>query len=245
MYATYSEGFRPGGINRNNSVPPYKPDYLKNYEIGWKTTWGGNTFRFNGAIFHEDWNDIQYSFLPPSGSGLTVIRNAGSATIDGIESDLTWAPTQGLTISGGFSYLDAKLSSNYVPDPEAPPEAFKGDRLPVTPEFKANLTGRYEFPIGNLDGFAQAAVVYNGDTYSDLTRADRAAFGKNPAYTIADVSGGVTMGKMTLQLYINNVFDELARTSAFSGCATSVCGVQPYYVPNRPRTIGLKFSQEF
>jgi outer membrane receptor protein involved in Fe transport len=58
MYVTYSEGFRPGGINRNNTVPPYKPDYLKNYELGWKTTWLDNTLRFNGAIFHEDWTDI-------------------------------------------------------------------------------------------------------------------------------------------------------------------------------------------
>ena len=206
--------------------------------------------RFNGAIFHEDWDDFQYSFLPPGGSGLTVIRNAGAATIDGIEADLTWAATDGLMISGGFSWLDAKLSEDYVPGladdpPDSTPEALKGDRLPVTPEFKANLTGRYEFPVGGMDGHFQVAVVYNGDTYSDLTRADRAVFGKNPSYTIADMSGGVKWDAFAVELYVSNMFDEIARTSAFAGCATSVCGVQPYYVPSRPRTIGLRFSQEF
>ena len=39
VYVTYSEGFRPGGINRNNTVAPYKSDFLTNYELGWKTTW--------------------------------------------------------------------------------------------------------------------------------------------------------------------------------------------------------------
>jgi outer membrane receptor protein involved in Fe transport len=174
-----------------------------------------------------------------------VIRNAGSATIDGLEADLTWRATEGLTVSGGFSWLDAKLSENYVPDPDAPPEAFKGDRLPVTPEFKANLTGRYEFPVGTMNGYFQAAAVYNGDTYSDLTRFDRATFGKNPSYTLVDLSGGVNWGNFSVDLYINNAFDELSRTAAFAGCVTDQCGVQPYYVTNQPRTIGLKFSQQF
>src|SRR5947207_5829015 len=34
-----SKGFRPGGVNRTAQpgVPPYAADFLKNYEIGWKT----------------------------------------------------------------------------------------------------------------------------------------------------------------------------------------------------------------
>ena len=37
LYATYSEGFRPGGVNRT-AVPgfgKYAPDYVDNYEFGW------------------------------------------------------------------------------------------------------------------------------------------------------------------------------------------------------------------
>lgn len=50
VYLTWSEGFRPGGINRRGSLPPYLSDYLTNYELGWKTSWAGNRLRFNGAI---------------------------------------------------------------------------------------------------------------------------------------------------------------------------------------------------
>ena len=38
VYGTVSRGFRPGGINRKNDVPPYAADFLTNYELGAKTT---------------------------------------------------------------------------------------------------------------------------------------------------------------------------------------------------------------
>ena len=62
-YFTYAEGFRPGGINRNGSVPPYKADYLKSFELGWKTTTADQRIRFNGALFIEKWEDFQFSFF--------------------------------------------------------------------------------------------------------------------------------------------------------------------------------------
>jgi iron complex outermembrane receptor protein len=245
MYATYSEGFRPGGVNRNDGSP-YDPDYLNNYEIGWKTMWAGGRIRLNGAIFHEEWDDIQYGFLPPGGVGLTVIRNVGAAEIDGVEVDVGWAPMDGLTLSGGATWLDAKLTKDYFEDPEdEEPLAFEGDRLPVTPEFKANLTGRYEFPIGDWGAHAQAALVYTGDSFADLTRDDRAYTGKQDAFTLVDLSFGMERGGLNLDLFINNVFDELERTTTGVGCAYFACGPNPYYYPSRPRTIGLKLSQEF
>ncbi|RYD42033.1 MAG: TonB-dependent receptor, partial [Sphingomonadales bacterium] len=51
MYATWSRGFRPGGINRRGSLPPYGSDTLDNYELGWKTSFG--PVRFNGAIYQQ------------------------------------------------------------------------------------------------------------------------------------------------------------------------------------------------
>lgn len=63
LYATWSEGYRPGGINRRGTLPPYKSDFLTNYEAGWKTSWGNGSFIFNGAVFREDWKDFQFSYL--------------------------------------------------------------------------------------------------------------------------------------------------------------------------------------
>jgi outer membrane receptor protein involved in Fe transport len=248
VYATYSEGFRPGGVNRNDGST-YDADTLKNYELGWKTTWAGGRVRVNGAIFHEEWDDIQYGFLPPdSGVGLTVIDNVGAAEIDGIELDVGWAPIDSLTLTGGLTWLDAALTKDYISDPEdedGTVDAFKGDQLPVTPEFKANLTGRYTFPLGDFGAHAQAAVVYNGESWADLTQADRDFTGKQPAYTIVDLSFGLQREEYSIDFFLNNAFDERGRTSTGVTCTYEICGVNPYYYPNLPRMFGVKFSQEF
>jgi outer membrane receptor protein involved in Fe transport len=82
IYATFSKGFRPGGVNRNGggTIPPYQPDFLKNYEIGWKTTWFDNRLRFNGAFFREDWSNFQFSYLGPN--SLTIITNGRRGLMD-------------------------------------------------------------------------------------------------------------------------------------------------------------------
>jgi len=265
VYATYSEGFRPGGINRRGTLPPYEADWLTNYELGWKTTWFDNRLRFNGALFSQEWDDFQYSLL--GANGLTEINNAGAAQIDGIEMDVSWAVTDRLGISAGFAWLDSELTENYCgfvnengnPEtrPDCPsvdedgnpttadPEAPKGTPLPVTPELKANATVRYEFPVASFDSYVQGSVIYSDERRTDLRDAENAIIGDMPSYTIADFAAGFGKDDWRLELFVSNVFDELAQVSRFAQCAESVCGSEVYVVPQRPRTIGIKFSQEF
>jgi len=246
MYATYSKGFRPSGINRNGTVPPYDADYLTNYELGWKTLWSDGRVRFNGAVFQEHWTDIQFSFLPPSGSGLSVIRNAGSARIRGIEADIAFAATKSFTITTGLSYIKSELLEDYIEDPDDPLQrADKGDSLPLTPDFKANLTVHYTFPLGGFEGYVNGSAVYQGSSWSDLIRADREAFGKQSGYALANVAGGMERDSYSFELFVNNAFDKRAQLTTFAQCATVACGSQPYVVVNQPRTVGIKFGQKF
>ena len=93
VYATWSRGFRPGGINRRGTLPPYDADFITNYELGFKTDWLNNRLRFNGAIYQLDWTNIQFSFL--GANGLTEIHNAGNARIRGVEFDFFARPAAG------------------------------------------------------------------------------------------------------------------------------------------------------
>jgi iron complex outermembrane receptor protein len=257
IYATFSKGFRPGGVNRNGggTIPPYQPDYLKNYEIGWKTTWFDNRLRFNGAVFREDWSNFQFSYL--GANSLTIVTNAGQARINGLEADLQFAATQNLTLTGGFSWLDAKLTQTFCGDPlvcSAPgfdPSTYEqyatpGTRLPVTPKFKGNITGRYTFPIGSYKGNVQASAVYVGERTSDLRTVAANALGDMPSYAIADVSAGMEVKSFHYEVYLNNAFDKRAVLNRYSECDVLLCGaISQYVVPNQPRTIGVKFGQKF
>src|SRR3990167_4282731 len=161
FYGTWSTGYRPGGINRRGTLPPYGSDFLTNYELGWKTMWFDRSLRWNGAVYLERWDDFQFSIL--GANGLTEIKNAAQARIRGIETDIIWRPTEGLTISGGGAWTEAELTANYcgfttptgTPVTKcATPQAPKGTELPVTPRFKGNLTVRYEFMLGEVDAHA-------------------------------------------------------------------------------------------
>lgn len=266
VYVTWSEGFRPGGVNRAAPIPPYIADYLTNYEVGWKTTWA-NRFRFNGAIFRQDWDDFQFSFLDLN--GLTTIRNAAKARVDGIELDASWVVTDGLTLSAGAMFIDSELLENYCgtvfpdgrpvtdcDDPNAPDgtslQARAGLELPVTPKYKANFTARYEFPVGSFDAHVQGALVRQDSSWSDLRQPDREIVGRQPGYTLVDLSFGVRNDTYSIELFVNNAFDELAEITRTTQCAIltpdrsePLCGAQPYIVPYQPRTFGLKFGQKF
>jgi len=266
VYATYSKGFRPGGINRAGGVttPPYKPDYLSNYELGWKTTWFGNQLRFNGAIFQEDWKDFQFSFLGPN--ALTIIQNAGQARIQGIETDLEYAASHSLTLSGGFTYLDARLKEDYCGEGYCPtPEAPYNSRLPVTPRLKADFTGRYTFDLMGGNGFAEAALAYVGDRLADLRSAEYsskctpstctpasskgnplAILGTEKAYTTINVSAGLEKSGFHYEVYISNLFDVRGQLDRYAECDAVKCGLSAtYIVPSQPRTIGIKFGEKF
>lgn len=252
VYVTWSTGFRPGGLNRRGSLPPYSSDVLTNYEFGWKTTWLDGSLRWNGAVYALQWEDFQFSIL--GSQGLTEIKNAAQAQVLGFETDVVWRPTAGLTLSGGLALTDAELTDNYCgflspsgdPETNCPaPLAPAGTSLPVTPKVKANLIARYEFPLGTFDGHVQGAMVYVGEAWTDLRLFERAIIGKQPDYTTFDFTFGVEQDDWTATLFLNNAFDERGQVYRFAQCAESVCGANTYVVPIRPRTIGVRVGRRF
>jgi iron complex outermembrane recepter protein len=259
VYFTYSEGFRPGGVNRRGTFPPYEADYLNNIEIGWKTTTEDGRLRVNGAVFSQRWDDFQYSFLGEN--GLTNIVNAGNARIKGIEADINWAATDNLLIYGSATLLDATLSEYFCKFVDAdgaqlaPADclngngtagfANRGERLPVTAKFKGNLTGRYSFKLGSFDAFAQGSISYEGNRRSALISSDEEAQGgANDAYSIANISAGIQRDSIAFEVFVSNLFDESAEIARFTQCDPAICS-RPYVITNLPRQIGIKFSQKF
>jgi iron complex outermembrane receptor protein len=114
LYATYSRGFKSGGLNLPAFafVDTVDPEVLDDYEIGWKTQFGN--IRWNGAAFYYDYKDLQISITDQTTGG-TRIKNAAAAKVKGIESDITWAPSSQFEFGLGGSYLDTKYK-NFIGD---------------------------------------------------------------------------------------------------------------------------------
>jgi outer membrane receptor protein involved in Fe transport len=274
FYATWSKGFRPGGINRQPGLAPYNPDFLINYELGWKTSWG--PLRWNGAAYHQRWNKMQFSFLGEN--SLTVVQNGRSANIDGVETDINYQ-RGGLSLTAAAAYTNAKtkgnicnvaadttrncdmlLDDNGTPNDPSDDEfdfitAPNGTRLPVTPKFKITGTARYAWDMGPGKAHAQIGVVHQGSAASALKTADEAVTGRIPGYTLVDLFAGYDWNKYSFEAFVTNVFDKRNQLSRFVVCG--LCGVledvagnptglnQTKIVPGRPRTIGIRIGTKF
>ena len=264
VYATWSRGFRPGGVNRRGSFPPYKADYLTNYEAGAKFSFGRGA-HFNVAGYIEDWNNMQVSLLGEN--GLTVVRNVGKARITGLEADLLLRPMPGMTWSTGVSYNHAVLKEDFCFDELAADcrnagffggldfLAEKGDRLPLTAPWKGSSQLRYEWNLrGDMKANVQGVVTYEGKRSRDLRPSINDIYGNMDSYTEVDLGAGVEKGPWSVDLYVKNLFDVRGRLSKGIQCREEVCGDQDgltagggkiYTVVSRPRTIGLRIGRKF
>jgi len=240
IYATYSEGYRPGGVNRARvpGVPSYEEDFTKNYEFGWKTTWLDSRLRFNGAIYHIAWEDFQYSILDFAVSNLTIINNAGQATVNGFEFDMDYAMTDQFMLSLAASYNDAELDEDLINGTDL--EAAKNSELPFTPKLQFTTIGRYETVIGGLDAYAQVAWSHTADSWSDLRTDARL---DQDSYDLVNLSVGITKNDWAVNLFVRNATDERPEISRVNPGYDST--IDTVTNTTRPRTIGLRVGRKF
>jgi outer membrane receptor protein involved in Fe transport len=267
VYGTYSTGFRPGGNNRRVGLAPYTDDTLSNYELGWKTGWFDHRLRFNGAVFYEKWKDVQLGVTGPN--AITDIWNIGNASVKGVESDIDWLVWDHLDVSASGTYVNARTTTAFCGEdlnvadkgtpaygqllpscPGAPgtadgPSAPAGSRLPVTPEFKGNVTGRYRFSVGDYKSFAQASLLHQSSATSTIDSATESILGPTPAFTTVDFSAGTGAGNWNLVLYIENAFDKRGQLNRFGQCGATLCYEEPRIYPIKPQNFGVKFGQKF
>ncbi len=243
-YITWSEGYRPGFLNRpggavsqdgSYTVPfAMDTDEVTNYELGWKLDLLDNTLRFNGDIFFVEIEDLQVGIFDPSITNLFFADNAADAEVTGLEGDVTWLPqaAPGLVLSGGFSFLDTEITDSFVTN-----FVQEGDELAFAPEFQATINARYEWDLasGKL-----GHIMLNG-SYSDKVNTDIVAANSITldSWTLLNVSAGVSDDQWSAELYVENVTDELAEISG-----NAIFNRERITVA-RPRTIGLRFAYDF
>lgn len=247
LYATASRGYRPGGINRRADVAPYAPDYLINYELGWKST-PAPGLRFNGAVFQQNWNTFQFAFLGEN--SFTEIHNGPDARIRGVEFDLGYN-TGGLNLNVAGAYTDARTQQNLCAfddptyactGPGNSPAAPAGTRLPVTPKWKLSGTARYTVESGSAKYYGQVNMAYQGSASSDIRVGPAAVVGRLPAFTVANLAIGAEWDSFDIELFVSNLFDERGQLSRYVACG--LC-TRSYIVPTQPRTIGVRAGIEF
>lgn len=237
LYAGVSRGHKAGTFNVGlTPIPftaiPVRPEELTSYEIGAKSSWLDDRLRLNGAAFFYDYKDSQaFQFDGQSLSATTFNRDA---EVTGAELEITAKPIENFDLILAVTYLDAKLL-----DVERPGPSFAGlppidTQMPLAPEWKYGLLGRYTWSgpwAGRLA--IQGDVVYNSSQFFDAFNSPNHL---EPGYAVGNVrvSWYSADDKWNVSVFAENVADEEYRTTAFDlaflGFATDVYA--------RPRWVG-------
>lgn len=251
FYATYSEGFRPGFLNRPGGaagpggfVVPFEleTDEVKNYELGWKMDLADGQFRFNGSAFFVDISNLQTQIFDPSITNLFFSSNAADAEIYGIEADFVIAPysTPGLTFAGAFSILDTEITDVLLRNDAGEiitTDVLIGEPLAYAPGFQGNMRARYEWDLSDsLEAFIQPQVSYSASKFTDIIEINKIEL---DSYTVFDMSVGVVADDWRVELFGENLTDTRAEISGIFG------NDRERIITNRPRTIGLRVTFDY
>jgi len=273
LYYTYSQGFRAGSFNRSTSchlpdaqnidrfcIPATTvPDNVTNNEVGWKTEWLDHTLQFNGAIYQENWDNAQTGFFDPQGAlgNLAFATNGPSYRVKGVEPQLVWRVTQGLTawVSASWNsssqtnspYLIANnpallanpaSAAEYnkpittIPNPYGP----VGSPTAYSPPFNMNARLRYDWVMADYNLFVQAGGIHQGHM---ITATGFVPAYDIPPYTSYDASAGIGRGQWSVQLYGQNI------TNTNTSLSTDSSQFVLTEVVPRPRVIGVRFDYKF
>jgi len=289
VYYTFSQGFRPGGFNQNGgaqhiygpngqlqyAIPSsYQSDKLTNNEIGWKTEFFDHRLQWNGAVYRENWDNVQVAFFDPGLVGnIFYNTNGQNFLIKGIETSLVARVTNELTLQGAASWNQSRQTNSpaligNLPGPSfGKPitqacDATGGSCAPVSnpygpigspsanaPPIQFSLRARYDWNIGEYSPYFQVGASHTGHSFTQA--------GSNPSIAQA---GGITTGRLRFENPAYTTYD------ASFGVAKDAWNVNVYgenlsnsnvstftstdqfiveETPLRPRVIGVSFGYKF
>jgi iron complex outermembrane receptor protein len=290
LYATWSQGFRPGGFNRQGGPPAYidgpdgKPQFgipneyhsddLTNKEIGWKTEFFDHRLQWNGAVYQENWDNVQIGFFDPGEtSNLAFGTNGQDFRIRGVETSIVALVVPGLTVQGAASWnssvqtnspalIDTNpgsvnfgkaitekcnskgLDCTPISNLFGPP----GDPSANSPPLQFNLRARYDWTLNTYNAFVQVGGQHTGHSYTQS--------GNDPALS----ASGINTTLLRFENPAYSTFDAscgVAKdawtvhvfaqnlTNKETSLFTNTAQFAVAQTALRPRILGLKFGYKF
>jgi iron complex outermembrane receptor protein len=243
VYATYTRGFRAGGINAS-SLPAgvrqtFDPEYSNNYEIGYKSFLLNKRLSIGASAFLIQWKDLQfYNLVAP----FTYAReNVGDAQSMGLELEVSAIPAKGLQLDGNFGINPTEYKGfdlkrvNFGTGVETT-TGIGGNKLSNAPSHTIFLGAQYEYAINKkLKAVIRGEIRNLGKQYTDIQNKI-----EQPSYTLLNSRIGLTYDKYSLFVWGQNLTNE--RFLAY-GNPDSSFGRQARIA--QPRTFGITLSAKF
>ena len=245
-FFTYSKGYRSGGFNgRVNSViearEAFDPETVDNYELGIKSEWLDNRLRVNANIFFMEYEDKQEELQLPDSSGTgqkTVVTNASSATIQGIEFDVQAYVSDRLSLRANLGYLDTEYDNFQYTALDGSVVDLSSLEFRRAPDVTGTLDATYEWDMAGGTAWVRGSYHYIGGHFTNVTNSPEL---ENDGQSLVDASVNYAMNNgLTFSLFGRNLTDEDGYSHGYD-----VAGLWSYAAVRAPRTYGVELVYNF
>ncbi|WP_313253831.1 TonB-dependent receptor [Stenotrophomonas sp.] len=250
VYGLATRGFKSGGYNiRANAVAvprsaePFDDETVDSYEIGSKMAFLDQRLFLNLSAFHNKYKDIQLSVftgIDTNGDGVNDaffgdFTNAGKGTVNGLEVEYQYLPTQNWLITGNLAWLDTKY------DEYMDRGVNVADQMKFTnaPEFSGAVNVEYRTDLangGNLSarvGYSYQSEVWPTTDLSPVIRQD--GYGLVNAGVIWKLNDA-----WTFSLQGTNLADKEYRTTGYN--IPAVGTLIGFYGPPRQYSLSVRYD---
>jgi iron complex outermembrane receptor protein len=261
LYATYSTGFKGPAIDGTAGIiREVRPETVKSWEIGLKTSFLDGKGTFNIAAYWSNYRDFQaqtfdITITPPA----FYLSNAGLLRARGIEVETGFRVTPALRLSASGSYNDATFREYdgqcYPGQPVSPVVGqgcyvvpgttttvanYRGFSLPNAPKWSYILRADYKQAIGG-DMAIDAAANWAWRTKTQAVIGDPNA--QIPSYGLLNgtIGFGAEDGSWRFGIYARNLLDKRFYAPYAAG-VINPGGYSKIVMPEAFRTIGGTLS---
>ena len=244
LFATYSAGYRSGGFNGRvgnltDAIQPYDPETVDNYEAGIKSEWLENRLRVNANLFYMEYDDKQEELQLPDDNDTgqkTVVENASSATLQGVEIDVQAFINENLSLRANLGYLDSSYDDFTYQGIDGPVD-LSGLDFRRAPDWTGSLDATYEWDMGSGKAWVRGAYHYIGEHFVNVSNSPEL---ENDAQNLIDASVNYSINAFTFSVFGRNLTDEDGYIHGYD-----VAGLWSYAATRPPRTYGLEVVYNF
>ena len=235
FYGTASTGFLSGSVNATRDDTEEQESEV--LEFGIKSRFLDDTLQLNAAAHMTDYTNLlaQLQTIDPNtGNVGTTTRNGGEIEAKGLEIELTWVPTDALTLSGNVAFLDSKYGdfgfgnlyqaySGSLPVIGGTPVTINGQpsllggsiqlagqSTPWSPDVTFNINGSYVFDIGENGTITPSFQMAYSDSYNVAGNLPIDPAGFQDSFTKTDlrVAWDSIDGDYSVEVFVENIEDE-------------------------------------
>jgi iron complex outermembrane receptor protein len=256
LYYTFSRGFKSGtGEISLSKNPITDPETISAHEIGLKSQLFDRRLTFNVAAFYNRLHGLQLerTVFNQLLSFTTVFENATATEAYGVELDTSWRIADGLRLDFAGTYLHSVFRNYSASNPNDPRNVagspvfapylsdLDGNYTRYSPKWTFDVHPQYDWRIAN-----GGLVTFSGDV-SYKSKQYHTEFNDDamsqPGYVFANANIRYTTpdGRITVEGWVQNMFDKLERAGSFSLSSSREIGVT--YLP--PRTFGGTIGYRF